>query len=820
MTVGFRFRSIRTKVLLVRLITIAIEIAAFLFVAVAAQRQLRHQLRSNAMSTAEQTAFVTAPLIAFDSRNELNKALELLRTSPDFAYAQVSDESGTPLASLGHLVSAPCIAGRKMEVLHQGDHLDVHTPIVDGGKIWGCLQMGISQRRTEQNAAYMWMIAIGAAALTLLVALINDIYLSRSIAYPVMRLAEAASRVGRGDWDTPIDVHTRDEVGTLAGNFRSMLEKLRLTTVSKTYLDDILHSMADSLIVVDRERRIRTANPATLVLLGYDEGMLIGEPIERITEGARLLDRTSLADGDLSTGIETEYMARDGSGIPVQVSAALMHTGGGDVICMAQDMRERKRVEREFLLAKEAAETANRAKSAFLANMSHEIRTPMNAILGYSQLMLRDPSLGAEAKENLNIVNRSGEHLLALINDVLDMSKIEAGGVEVNPATFDLFALLEDLTGMFRLRAETKAVQFELTSDPECLQYLVGDQGKIRQVLTNLLGNAVKFTKRGSIKLRVSTFSKQGRVWMAAQVEDTGVGIGPEEQAKLFRPFAQTQSGLRLQAGTGLGLAISRQFARLMGGDIRIVSQEHEGTAFRFEIPVEPGNADAVISQTAHRRVIGLQPGQKIPDVLLVDDEQNNRGWLNKFLTVLGFSVREAENGEAAIGIWEQWQPALILMDLRMPVMNGLEATRRIRENPAGKRTTIILLTASVMEEDRHTIMRNGVDDYLVKPFLEHELLEKIQTHLGIQYRYAEEKSAQDTGPDGASALSVELFKELPATFISEMRTAILDGDKSHLDVLIQTIGERDTQSARTVQQLADKYEYDALIHLLEEAVR
>ena len=255
---------------------------------------------------------------------------------------------------------------------------------------------------------------------------------------------------------------------------------------------------------------------------------------------------------------------------------------------------------------------------------------------------------------NLNIVNRSGEHLLALINDVLDMSKIEAGGVKANPATFDLFGLLEDLTSMFRLRAETKAVRFELIVDPECLRYVVGDQGKIRQVLMNLLGNAVKFTERGSIKLHVSTFPKEGRVWLAAQVEDTGAGIALEEQSNLFRPFAQTQSGLRLQGGTGLGLAINRQFSHLMGGDVRIVSQEREGTAFRFEIPVEPGNADAVIRQAVHRRVIGLQPGQKTPDVLIVDDEPNNRGWLNKFLTMVGFAVREAENGEAALRIWEE----------------------------------------------------------------------------------------------------------------------------------------------------------------------
>ena len=246
-----------------------------------------------------------------------------------------------------------------------------------------------------------------------------------------------------------------------------------------------------------------------------------------------------------------------------------------------RDITERKRVEQQILNlnrqledAAAEAEAANRAKSTFLSTMSHEIRTPMNAILGYAQLMLRDPGLGADAKTNLKIIGRSGEHLLALINDVLDMAKIEAGRTELNPVTFNLARLLDDLAAMFRLRAEAKALRFELWVDGEAVPYVVADEGKIRQVLINLLGNAIKFTECGEIKLHVTLEQRKAdQLWLSARVEDTGPGIAEEDQKKLFEPFSQVRSGLDSLKGTGLGLAISRKYARMMGGDITVTSK-------------------------------------------------------------------------------------------------------------------------------------------------------------------------------------------------------------------------------------------------------
>ena len=470
----------------------------------------------------------------------------------------------------------------------------------------------------------------------------------------------------------------------------------------------------------------------------------------------------------------------------------------------------------ELQKTKADAEAANRAKSTFLSTMSHEIRTPMNAILGYAQLMLRDASLGADAKENLRIIGRSGEHLLALINDVLDMSKIEAGRTELKPETFNLPRLLEDLAAMFRLRAGGKALLFEMSTDGERASYLVGDQGKIRQVLINLLGNAVKFTESGRIRLHVTLERRADQLWLLARVEDTGPGISAEDQEKLFEPFSQVRSGLDSLKGTGLGLAISRKHARLMGGDISLNSKPGEGSVFCLEIPVEYGDSGVSVRRNSLRRVTIIRQGQEAPKILVVDDHLENRDWLMKLLTSVGFSVRGAENGEAAIRRWEEWNPRLILMDIHMPVMDGREATRRIKADPRGKETAIVVLTASAMNEDVRAVTQIGADDFVAKPCHEDELLEKIRVLLGISYDY-EELGQADSQP--ATELIAERLGQLSPELVEELRNATSKGNKRLLDKLIVQVSEAgDAESAQALQRLADKYEYDALTKLLEEA--
>jgi PAS domain S-box-containing protein len=811
-------RSIRTKFLVVGLAAALVVGFADLFEISGVQRLLRDQSRAHVIDIAKQAAFMAGPLIAFDSISELRRALELLRADPDFAYAQVTDNAGKPLATVGRAAAEPCAPGGEPRISSQGGVLHISMLVVDSGVTWGCLQLGTSQARTERDVGTMRTIAVGVSLLTMLTLVVAGVYLSQSLVSPMVRLARVAERIGRGEWDATIDVHGRDEVGALADSFRTMVDELRRTTVSKTYVDDIVQSMADSLVVVDSHGTIQMANRATHALLDYAEGSLVGEPVRRIAAEA---GAASAAGSPLLRGhshqIESAYITRDGRRIPVLISTTAMGSEGSHLICLAQDLRERKRAEGELHVAKEKAEAANRAKSAFLANMSHEIRTPLNAVLGYTQLMLRDAALEKPAHDYLNIISRSGEHLLALINDVLDMSKIEAGGMTTNVKAFDSATLVADLAAMFRLRASSKGLRFDVVEAPDAVRNVVGDQGKIRQVLINLVGNAIKFTDRGHVKLEVTAHDRaDGQLWLSARVEDTGVGIAASEQGKLFQPFTQTQSGLNLQAGTGLGLAISAQYARLMGGQITMSSEVGTGTVCLFEIPVQPVDAASVVSVSPDRRVIGLAAGSTAPRVLIVDDERDNRGWLNGLLTSVGFEVREADNGEAAVREWNTWRPQLVLMDLRMPVMDGLEAIRRIRKSAPGTGTVIIALTASAMDEDRQRVLQTGADELMAKPCREAELLEKIRVHLGLAYVYANQGAGQELYSIDDTVGSLKFAGTLPVAWADDMRRAIFNGENDRVNELISHIPQRDAEFAQALQRLADRYEYDALTRLLD----
>lgn len=841
------FSPIRHTSLLKRALTANLGLVSFCVLCLAAlslltqHSVLQHQLESQARLLAKFLASESELALLVHDTPGLERTASAVLSSEDVLYVQITDRSGNLLAQavqhgfpFSAIPARPTAKGSSPVMIFGGtaaqpgfldvvsdvsppagaQMLDWESPKTAEPRL-GVVRLGFSMAKQRWLFLRTNVIGFSVAVFVLMLILAVDYLQLRKLLRPLNNLITFTRKVAEGDLTQRAPEVSIDEISDLTAAFNYMVDELRRTTVSKTHVDGILQSMGESVVVVDANRLIRIANQATYKLLGYAEGTLVGEPIDRITIGARLLDAMALT----SDGVETEFVGCDGTPIPVMICAALMQDGEDEIICVAQDMRERKRKNRELREAKEAAEAANRAKSAFLANMSHEIRTPMNAILGFSQLMLRDPALSAAAKRDLTIINRSGEHLLALINDILDMSKIEAGQARLNPAAFDFGSLIEDMAAMFRMRAQAKTLQFDLLGIDACERSIVADEGKIRQVLINLLGNAVKFTEQGWIKLRVETnLRENNQLWLSAEIGDTGVGIAPKEIKDLFQAFAQTESGQRLQVGTGLGLAISREYARLMGGDISVTSRVGKGSTFHFEVPVQRGDGNIQVRRPPRRQVVGLQAVQEPPRVLVVDDQQNNREWLSKLLALVGFSVAEADNGDKAIRIWEAWKPQVILMDWRMPVMDGLEATRRIKAKPGGEQTVIIALTASAMDGDRRTVMESGVDDYLSKPCQEDDLLKRLQTHLGLTYRYADEKTALQPDAPGVASLDPEPPSGLPSELIAELQQATLDGDKRRLDDLIRTVAKQAPTYANSLQQLADQYQYDVLSRLLEKA--
>ena len=482
---------------------------------------------------------------------------------------------------------------------------------------------------------------------------------------------------------------------------------------------------------------------------------------------------------------------------------------------------ELQRKQAEFILQqeKERAEAANRAKSIFLANMSHELRTPLNAILGFAQLMSRDRHLSPQQSKSLNIINRSGEHLLNLINDVLEMSKIEAGRVTVNSEAFDLHRLFQSLLDIFEIRAQEKNLTLQLKLAPDLQQYIDCDQGKLRQILMNLLSNAIKFTQQGEITLQARTISAAqapGQAWqLLVWVQDTGCGISPEQLDEIFHPF-ETSANISSEGGTGLGLAISQNFIRLMGGTLEVASHLQQGSTFHFRLPILLSQASSLEVRASLPPVKYLAPGQPIYRILVVDDKFENRELMIRLLQDVGFRVRSAINGEEAIAQWQAFEPHLIWMDLRMPIMDGYDATRLIRATEAqrspSKSTKIIALTATAFEEQRAKILEAGCDDLIRKPFHNSFLLEKLVEHLGVQYIRAEKEDETDLAP--ISSLTLEDLQVMPADWVRDLHQAAIQVDAEKIASLLSQIPPQYSKLKAQLTHLNQTFDFDALMSL------
>lgn len=533
----------------------------------------------------------------------------------------------------------------------------------------------------------------------------------------------------------------------------------------------------------------------------------------------------------MATGIWRDFQTQDAQGRIIDTTWANVPLSNGHSLGIGQDISDRKRKEIALQQAMEAAEAANLAKSMFLANMSHELRTPLNVILGFAQVMGHDPSLTTSQKDDLRTIQRSGDHLLSLINDVLDLSKIEAGHCTLEENAFDLISLLHTLRTMMTERANSKRLQLTFDIAAEVPQFVIADDQKLRQILLNLLSNAIKFTKQGSVTLHVKIADADHRLWenmgglgnpsllyLQFDVTDTGVGIVAAELDIIFDAFVQAEAGKQSISGTGLGLTISRKLLELMNGTISVQSVPNVGSTFTVIVPVYPTSSVDTPPEQYDRTVIGLIPGHNHHRILIVDDQPENRLLMVRLLTRLGLEVQEARDGQEAIRIWQTWHPDLTWMDIRMPGLDGYEATKQIRAMEQEDLSVIIALTAQASHSDRTLALAAGCNDYISKPFREETVFLKMSEYLGLEYLYADPHTSVEPAtiapnPDHNifSALDPMLLAILTPDWIQNLEDAAICGkDWAIVDLAQQLPPDLATLSNHLIE-LAETFQFDQI---------
>lgn len=826
--------SVATRVIIYLVSTITIVLA---LVSVAIYQAYNHQLRSEMQSEADVTAdqLATASAIAVwnvEQEQVLQIIGSFMRDQAVYGVVIRSDYENVAL-----LRDAEWKVIKAERIAFPGnDFFSAKHEIVFSGKTIGSVEVYFSPDFINAKLGRLiYFLLLGILIID--VSLISILYflLWRSVLNSLKLIEGYAAAVSQGQHDNHMidKVILPGEFGELRNAIRMMVGKLEAQLSATKESNERFWSMVVNfplaLVMYSPESgEINFMNQRFTEIFGYtpvdiphaEQWLVHAYPGEIYRQQVKEAWQTELEEArrenTLIRSRRYTVTCKNRESKSVDISGVL---SGEYILVIFNDMTEQVEAEKrlqdyrehlevlvehrtqELQAARDHAETANRAKSIFLSNMSHELRTPLNAILGFAQLLSYDEMISEKSRKKIATINRAGQHLLALINDVLEISRIEAGKITVKHEPFDLSDLVRGVADIMHERAMAKGLDFRVNCSRKLLM-VEGDANRLKQILINLLGNAVKYTERGSVKLTVSRNGAQTQF----EVADTGPGVSVEEQARLFTPFYQTQVGIGKGEGTGLGLAISSEYARLMDGRLEVQSQPGQGSVFTLAIPLPASAKSAVRSQPG--AIIGLEPGQPEQHVLVVDDKEDNRELVKQYLEATGFVVQTANDGQQAVEMFQKWQPDFIWMDMRMPVLDGYEATRQIRGMARGDKVKIVALTASVFDEERQKIVAAGCDDLVKKPVDEMELLGMMGELLGVRYRYAG-RLVDTQQMEYQADISV-----LPEGVRQELRQAASALDLNTVRDVIRQIAEAHPDLAAHLEQMAQGFRLDQIAEL------
>lgn len=838
-------RSLTAKFLVVYLSTVMATIA-LLFGAIE-YRRYQEQVNSLNRQLNEVADLRRGPLTKalwdFDTA-VIERMVEEMTRVPHLESVVVYDPDGVAIAAAGAPRTLESVSelstARDLVYEHAGGKEPVGRLVVtfNGDEVRALLF-----ERLLGDAAIMLVLAAILVGVTLITT-------RRIIGAPLERLRHSIERNRAEDFHEPVQWHSSDELGQVVDAYNALQQaqdeaesalrkardeledRVEARTAelnrSRAQVQAILDNSPAFISLKDSESRYLMINRGMEELLGKPDAQVRGltdrdfpeiyaaEQARRIeaqdqeawsTGAALQFEEQVLVHGQPRSLMTFKFPLLDESNMPYALCA------------ISTDITDRKQAEDAIERARMLAEEASQAKSNFLANMSHELRTPINAIQGFSRRLAQDRNTPGDHREKLSLINRSGENLLGVINDLLDLSKIEAGREELRLEVFDLYAMLDEVAKLFELRAEGPGLRFALDIDPELPKYIKADRGKLRDVLVNLLGNAMKHTHQGVISMRAGNRPVPGDPAMTRlrlEVEDSGAGISPEDRLRIFDAFYQAEKSRTASKGTGLGLAISKSYVEMMDGRIDVQSTLGKGSIFRVDVPVALAEAPEVVERrSTGPAVLGLASGQPAWRILVVEDNADNRLLLSSLLREKGFEVREAENGEKAIALFQLWRPHLIWMDMRMPVMDGYRASARIRALAGGEAVKIVAITASAFDEQRPDILAVGCDEVVYKPFQDQEILDTMSRLLGVKYRY--EVSDRPAGQAPATGPTVVMLAGLPPELRQDLSEAALVLDMEAIEDVLRRIQAQAPETARHLRALVQEYEMARIRELLDE---